>query len=67
MQPQIKFFYRHPIFVQYKKSPINLFSLYHMKKSYIREKKKNSRGKKIIIWSKEKKFKFFESIFETQK
>jgi hypothetical protein len=55
MQPQIKFFYRHPIFVQYKKSPINLFSLYHMKKSYIREKKKKSRGKKIIIWSKEKK------------
>jgi hypothetical protein len=49
MQPQINFFYRHPIFVQYKKSPFNLFSLYRMKKSYIREKKKNSRGKKIII------------------
>jgi hypothetical protein len=24
-----------------KKSPINLFSLYHMKKNYIREKEKN--------------------------
>jgi hypothetical protein len=49
MQPQIIFFYRHPIFVQYKKNLINLFSLYRMKKSYIREKKKDSRGKKIII------------------
>jgi hypothetical protein len=43
-----------------------------MKKNYIREKKKNSRGKKmkILIQSKEKNKKnsnFFKSIFETQK
>jgi len=40
----------NPIFIQYKKSPNNLFSLYRMKNNYIREKeKKNSRGKKIKI------------------
>jgi len=49
--------YHHPTFIQYKKSPNNLFSLYRMKNNYITKKEKNSRGKKIkiLIWSKEKK------------
>jgi hypothetical protein len=37
--------YHHPIFVQYKKSPFNLFLLDRMKKkNYIREKKKKKIG-----------------------
>ena len=41
--------YHHPTFVQYKKSYINLFSLYSMKTKTTREKKKNSREKKIKL------------------
>jgi hypothetical protein len=38
--------YHHPIFVQYKKSPFNLFPLDRIKKNYIRKKKKNLKRKK---------------------
>jgi hypothetical protein len=38
--------YHHPAFVQHKKSPMNLFSIYHMKKKYYtREGKKFKRKK----------------------
>jgi len=40
--------YHHPTFVQYKKSHINLFPLYNMKKKSIREKKKNLKRKKKL-------------------
>ena len=50
--------YHHPTFIQYKKSPNNLFSLYHMKnKLHNKKGKKNSRGKKI------KKFQIFLKAF----
>jgi hypothetical protein len=40
--------YYHPTFLQYKKkNHINLFSLYSMKKKFIREKK--LRGKKLKL------------------
>jgi lipid II:glycine glycyltransferase (peptidoglycan interpeptide bridge formation enzyme) len=41
--------YYHPTFVQYKKSHINLFHLYSMKKTSTREKKKNLKRKKNQI------------------
>ena len=53
-----------------KKSHQFIFSLLY-KKNYIRENEKNQEGKKILIWSKEKKNKkfsiFFKSIFERKK
>jgi hypothetical protein len=57
--------YHHPAFVQHKKSPMNLFSIYHMKKNITQEKEKNLRGKKIkiLIWGK-KNFFFFKSVLE---
>jgi len=54
--------YHHPAFVQHKKSPMNLFSIYNMKKNITQEKEKNLRGKKIqiLIWGKKiKKNNFF--------
>jgi hypothetical protein len=55
--------------IKWKKlSSPNFYTLYHMKKVYIREKKKKSRGtKKILIWGKEKKIKFFEKHFLNEK
>jgi hypothetical protein len=41
--------YHYPPFVQHKKSHINLFPLYSMKKNSIREKKKNLKRKKIKL------------------
>jgi hypothetical protein len=58
--------YHHPAFVQHKKSPMNLFSIYHMKKNITQEKEKNLRGKKIqiLIWGKKiKKNNFFLKAF----
>jgi hypothetical protein len=42
--------FHHPTFVKYKKSHINLFSLYNMKKKSIREKKKIKEEKKLKIY-----------------
>jgi hypothetical protein len=51
--------------IKWKKlSSPNFYTLYHMKKVYIREKKKKSRGtKKILIWGKEKKNQIFWKAF----
>jgi len=38
--------YHHSTFVHHKKSPINFFSLYRMKKNYIREKEKKIQEEK---------------------
>ena len=47
IQPNLKWQnYHHLTFAQYKKSHINLFSLYSMKNNSMREEKKNVRGKR---------------------
>jgi len=38
--------YHHPTFVQYKKSLIDLFSLYHIKKKLNKRKEKKSKEAK---------------------
>jgi hypothetical protein len=38
--------YHHPTFVQYKKSLINLFSLYNMKKKFNKRKEKKLKKEK---------------------
>ena len=39
--------YHHPTFMQYKKSPINLFSLYRMKKKLNKRKEKKIEEEKV--------------------
>jgi len=54
----MKNIYHHPNFVQYKKSQINLFPLYNIKKNSIREKKfflrKNNKIGNILKGKKSK-------------